>query len=97
MCVMPLSTFSIKVTLHGLLRTPGNLELRNLKRRGTPRLAFIVVGIVGLVRDIDAGHMCCCSHFCLLTMRATFSPSLSIPIAKNLIRAEKEHLKKCIL
>ena len=62
------------------LRTPGNLELRNLERRGTSRLAFIIVGLAGLVRDIDAGHMCCCSHFCLLTMSATLSSSLSILI-----------------
>ena len=74
-----LSTFSILVSLHELLGTPGNLELRSLERRGTARLAFIIIGLTGLMGDIDAGHMCCCNHFCLLTMSATLSPSLSIP------------------
>jgi len=46
--------FSILVMLHGLLGTPGNLELR--KRRGVVRLAFNDVGIAGLVRDVDADH-----------------------------------------
>ena len=36
--------------------TPGNLELRNLKRRGTTRLAFNIVGLAGLVGDVDAGY-----------------------------------------
>ena len=55
MCVVPLSTFSIPVTLHGLLVTPGNLELR-IERRGVARLAFNDVGLAGLVGDVDAGH-----------------------------------------
>ena len=54
---MPLSTVSISVILNELLETPGNLELRNLERRGTVRLAFITIGLAGLVGDIDAGHI----------------------------------------
>ena len=50
---MPLSTFSIPVTLYGLLRTPDNLELR--KKRGVVRLAFNDVGLA-VVRDIDVDH-----------------------------------------
>jgi len=65
--VTPLSTFSILVTLHELLGTPVNMELRNLERRGTARLTFIIVGLADLVGDVDAGHMCCYSHFCQLT------------------------------
>ena len=53
---MPLSTFSILVTLHGLLGTPDNLKLRNLEGRGMVRLAFNDVGLAGLVGDVDAGH-----------------------------------------
>jgi len=56
MCATPLWTFSIPVTLHGSLGTPGNLKLRNLKRRSMGRLAFIIVGLTGLVRDIYTGH-----------------------------------------
>ena len=66
--------------LHGLLGTPSNLELRNLVRRGTARWAFIFIGLAGLVGDIDVGHMCCCSHFYLLTTSATPLPSLGISI-----------------
>ena len=57
MSATPLSTFIIPITLHELLRTLDNLELRNLERRGTARLAFIIVGPAGLVGDIDAGHV----------------------------------------
>ena len=46
----------ISVILHGLLGTPGNLELRNLDIRGMTRLAFIVVSLAGLMGDVDAGH-----------------------------------------
>jgi len=53
MCATPLLTFSISITLHGLLATPGNLELRNVERRGVIKLAFNDVGLVG---DGDAGH-----------------------------------------
>ena len=82
-----LSTFSIPVTLHGLLGTPGNLELRNLERRDTARLAFIIIGLAGLVGDIDVGHICYCNHSCLLTMSAKHSPSLGIPIeSQRLLR-----------
>ena len=49
-------TFSIPVTLHGLLGTLDNLDLRNLERRGTVRLAFNIVGLAGLVGDVDAVH-----------------------------------------
>ena len=48
------ATFSTLITLHGLLGTPGNLELR--KRRGVARLAFNDVSLAGLVGDVDAGH-----------------------------------------
>ena len=68
------------VTLHRLLGTPDILELRSLERRGTARLAFIIIGLVGLVGDIDAGHICYCNHSCLLTLSAKPSPSLGIPI-----------------
>ena len=71
MCVTPWLTFSISVTLHEWLGTPGILELRSLERRGMTRLAFIIVGLVGLMGDIDVGHICCCNHFCLLTMSVT--------------------------
>jgi len=54
-CVMTLSMFSIPVTLHGLLGTPSNLELR--KRRGVVRLAFNDVGLAGLVGDVDVNHV----------------------------------------
>jgi len=46
--------FSIPVILHGLLGTPGNLELR--KRRSVERLAFNDVGFAGLVVNVDAYH-----------------------------------------
>ena len=49
--------FSIPIMLYWLLGTPGNLLLRNLERRGTARLAFIIVGLAGLMGDVDAGHM----------------------------------------
>jgi len=52
---MPLSTFSIPVTLHVLSGTLGNLELR--KRRGVVRLAFNDVGLAGLAGDVDADHV----------------------------------------
>ena len=52
-CVSLLSTFDISVTLHGLLGTPGNLELR--KTKGEAKSAFNNVGLVGLVGDVDAG------------------------------------------
>jgi len=54
MCAMPLSTFNILVTLHGLLGTPGNLGLR--KKRGMTRFAFNDVGFADPVRDVDADH-----------------------------------------
>ena len=78
--LMPLSTFSIPVMLHGLLGTPGNLELRSLERKGTTRLAFIIIGLAGLVRDINVGHICYYNHSYLLTMSAKPLPSLIIPI-----------------
>jgi len=52
-CASPLSTFGIPITLHGLLGTPGNLELR--KRKGKAKLAFNDIGLTGLMGDIDAG------------------------------------------
>ena len=55
-CAMLLSTFSILSTPHGLSGIPGNLELRNVERRGMARLAFDNVGLTGLVRDIDGGY-----------------------------------------
>ena len=48
------ATFSIPVTLHGLLGILGNLELR--KRRDVERLAFNDVGLTSLVGDVNAGH-----------------------------------------
>ena len=51
-----MSIFSIPVMFHGLLGAPGNLKLRNLERRGTARLAFIFVGLAGLVGDVDVGY-----------------------------------------
>ena len=56
MCVTPLSTFSIPVMPHGLLRIPDNMELRNIEKRGVARLAFNDVGITGFVGDVDTGH-----------------------------------------
>ena len=50
---MPLLTFSILVTLYGLLGNPGNLELR--KRKGVARLAFNDIGLAGLMGDVVAG------------------------------------------
>ena len=35
----------------------GNLKLRNLERRGMTKLTFILVGLAGLVGDVDAGHV----------------------------------------
>ena len=61
-----------------VIRDPRYLELRNLERRVTAKLAFIIIDLVGLVGDIDAGHMCCYNHFCLLS--AMPSPSLGILI-----------------
>jgi len=49
--------FNILVIFRGLLGTLGNLELRNAKRRGMTRLAFNNVGLAGLVKDIDVGHV----------------------------------------
>jgi len=49
-----LSTFDIPITLHGLLGTPGNLELR--KRRDMAILAFNDVDLTSLVGDVNAGH-----------------------------------------
>ena len=46
--------FDIPITLHKLLETPGNLELR--KRTGVAGLSFNDVGLAGLVGDDDAGH-----------------------------------------
>jgi len=37
--------------LHGLLRTPGNLELR--KRKGVSRLTLNDVSLAGLVGDVE--------------------------------------------
>jgi len=48
--------FSILVTSHGLLGDPGNLELKNVERRGMARLTFNNVGLEGLLGDVDAGH-----------------------------------------
>jgi len=42
--------------LHGLLGTPGNLELR--KRKGVAKLAFNDVGLAGLMGDVDVGLTC---------------------------------------
>jgi len=53
-CATPLLTFNIPIMLHGLLGTPGNLELR--KRRGVARLTFNDAGLAGLMGDVDAGH-----------------------------------------
>ena len=53
---MPLSMFNIAVTLHGLLRNPGNLWSRNRERRSMARLIFTTFGYTGLVGDVDAGH-----------------------------------------
>jgi len=53
-CALSLSTLSILVTLHGLLETPGNLELR--KGRDMARLAFNDIGLADLVGDVDADH-----------------------------------------
>ena len=50
----PLSTFGIPVTLHRLLGSPDNLELR--KRKGMVRLTFNDIGLAGHVGDVDAGH-----------------------------------------
>jgi len=43
---------------------PGNLELRNVERRGMARLAFNDVSFVGLVGDVDAARngTVCASH-----------------------------------
>jgi len=49
-----LLTFNIPVTLHGLLGTPGNQELR--KRRDVAILAFNDVGLTSLMGDVNAGH-----------------------------------------
>ena len=54
-CASPLSTFSILVTLHGLLGTLCNLELR--KRKDVAKLAFNDVGPADLVGDVDVGHV----------------------------------------
>jgi len=51
-CASSLLTFSISVTLCGLLGTLDNLELR--KKKGVSRLAFNDVGLAGLVGDVDA-------------------------------------------
>ena len=56
MCVSPLSMFGLSVTLHGLLDTSGNLELR--KRKGVAKSAFNDVGLAGLMGEVDAGLTC---------------------------------------
>jgi len=56
MCASPLLTFSISITLYGLLGTPGNLELR--KGKDVAGLTFNNVGLAGLVGDVDAGLTC---------------------------------------
>ena len=43
-------------TLHGLMGTLGNLELRNVESRGVARLAFDDLGLAGLMGDVDVGH-----------------------------------------
>ena len=51
-----LSTFSIPVTPHGLLGTPGDLELR--KRMGMNGLNISNANLAGLMGDVDAGVTC---------------------------------------
>jgi len=53
---MPLSTFSIEVTLYGLLGTPGKLRSMNLERRSMARLIFTTFGYAGLMEEVDAGR-----------------------------------------
>jgi len=48
--------FRIPVTPHGLLGTPGNLELR--KRTGMSWLTVNNADLAGLVVDVDAGLAC---------------------------------------
>jgi len=50
MRVSPLSMLDIPVTLHRLLGTPGNLELR--KKKGVAKLAFNDVGLAGLMETL---------------------------------------------
>ena len=40
-----------------LMRTPCKLSLLSLGRSFAARLAFIIIGLAGLIGDIDAGHI----------------------------------------
>jgi len=79
------------------MRTPYKLSSLSLGRSFAVRFAFIIIGLAGLVGDIDVGHICCCNHSCLLTMSAMPSPSLGIPIeSQRLLRTPGIRNWKCL-